>query len=64
MTRLILILLAIFLILTIIRNFLRRFKNNPSIKNTTTPNPKININKDKKQDDDDNIVDAKFEEIK
>lgn len=62
MTRLILILLTIFILLTIVRNIIRRYKVNSSKPYKSDQNPKIN--KDKRQDDDDNIVDAKFEEIK
>ena len=62
MTRIIIILLAVFIILTIIRNFIRRFKFTSGTFNK--PEQKQKIKKDKKDKDDDNIIDAKFEEIK
>ena len=62
MTRVILILLTIFMILTILKNLLRNYRNNSSAPKKNYQDPKIN--NDKKQNNDKNIIDAKFEEIK
>ncbi len=62
MTRIILILLTIFMILTIIKNLIRNYRHNSSASAKNQTGPKINNGK--KQDNDNNIIDAKFEEIK
>ncbi len=62
MTRLIIILLAVFLILTFLRSFIRRYRMFSGPPKEKPANP--GAEKNKKKNDDDNIVDAKFEEIK
>ncbi len=62
MTRVILILLTVFMILTILKNLLRNYRNNSSVSKKNYQDPKINS--DKKQNKDKDIIDAKFEEIK
>ncbi len=65
MTRIIIILILVFIILTLIRNILKRVTVKPPQKDIPNPNPPSKINS--KQDSgnkDDNIIDAKFEEIK
>lgn len=60
MLRLILILILVFILLTIVRSIVRKFRINP-------PPPNIKQNRDTKagtKTDNDDIVDAKFEEIK
>ena len=61
MTKLILILLAIFIVLTIFRKFLR--KNKISSTEQNKPNQKSRLDKEKDKKNDDDAVDAKFEEI-
>lgn len=61
MTKLIIILLIIFILLTILRNIIRNFKlNNTQIKHKQN----MDINRQKNQKNDDDITDAKFEELK
>lgn len=62
MTRLILILLTIFMVLTILKHFIRNYRKNSMSAKKTYQEPKSV--KDKKHNDDENIIDAKFEEIK
>ncbi|HMS35293.1 MAG TPA: hypothetical protein PKC91_14515 [Ignavibacteria bacterium] len=62
MTRVILILLTVFMILTILKNLLRNYRYNSSVSKKNYPDPKIN--NDKKHNNDKDIIDAKFEEIK
>ncbi|MDZ4713597.1 MAG: hypothetical protein SGI89_14910 [bacterium] len=61
MIRVIIILAAVFILLTVVRNLLKKYRSikppqNKSNQNTST-------NKDPKKDQDNDIVDAKFEEI-
>ncbi|MCB0728742.1 MAG: OadG family protein [Ignavibacteriae bacterium] len=62
MGRVLVILIAVFLLLTVFRNIIRNIqqRNNPPADKKANPN----LKQKKKSDDDDNIVDAKFEEIK
>lgn len=62
MTRLILILLIIFIVLTVLKRFIQRVRINKSSQNKPHKNQSIDNDKNKKNDSD--IVDAKFEEIK
>jgi hypothetical protein len=65
MGRVLVILIAVFLLMTILRNILRNIQQRKNLYTDKKSNPNL---KDKKNsnnnNDDDNIVDAKFEEIK
>jgi len=64
MTRLIIILLLIFIILSLIKVFVKKTVINPFKKNINNKsNSDIDL-KSGKTDKDENIIDAKFEEIK
>jgi len=64
MTRLIIILLLIFIILSLIKAFVKKTVINPFKKNINNKsNSDIDL-KSVKTDKDENIIDAKFEEIK
>ena len=64
MTRLIIILLLIFIILSLIKAFVKKTVINPFKKNINNKsNSEIDL-KSGKTDKDENIIDAKFEEIK
>jgi|GEM_PF-2802595 len=64
MTRLIIILLLIFIILSLIKAFVKKTVINPFKKNINNKsNSDIDL-KSGKTDKDENIIDAKFEEIK
>ena len=60
MARLIVILLIIFIVLTFLRSFIKRYR---AYSGTLKKDPKAPVPPGKK-DNDENIVDAKFEEIK
>lgn len=61
MIRVIIIFLAVIIILTTIKNFLKKYRNLMTPKGDTKPETHISKNTMKGND---NIVDAKFEEIK
>ncbi|MEO6696227.1 MAG: hypothetical protein ABIY50_07360 [Ignavibacteria bacterium] len=60
MIRIILILVIVFILLTILRSAVRKFRIKPPPQNIRQSKD----TKDNLKSDDDNIVDAKFEEIK
>ena len=62
MSRLILILLTVIMIITIIKHLIRNYR----IRNSAANKPYQNLKHSKSRDknDDSNIIDAKFEEIK
>lgn len=62
MTRLLIILVLIFILLTIIKNIVKRVLRNPSVKDLKKKSETIDENKTGNKDED--ITDAKFEEIK
>lgn len=61
MIRVIIIIAVIIILLTAIRNFLKKYRSIKPPQNKSNQN--IPGNKDPKKDTDSNIVDAKFEEI-
>lgn len=58
MIRVIIILIAVFILLTALRNIIKRYK----MISNSKPDSKSGVNK--KNKDDNNIIDAKYEEIK
>ncbi len=62
MLKIILILLVIIILLTAVKNFLRRYRNLSSTKINNDKNSRSKKTPGKEKDDD--IVDAKFEELK
>ena len=62
MTRLLIILVLIFILLTIIKNVVKRVLQNPSVKDIKRKSESIDDKKTGTKDED--ITDAKFEEIK
>lgn len=62
MGRVLVILIAVFLLLTVLRNVIRNYQQKRYPQSDKKSNP--NLKKKKDSDDDDNIADAKFEEIK
>lgn len=62
MGRVLVILIAVFLLLTVLRNVMRNYQHKRYPLSEKKGNP--NLKKRKDSDDDDNIADAKFEEIK
>lgn len=62
MTRLLIILVLIFILLTIIKNIVKRVRQNPSVRDLKRKSETIDDNKSGNKDED--ITDAKFEEIK
>ncbi|MBK6771525.1 MAG: hypothetical protein IPI04_10385 [Ignavibacteria bacterium] len=62
MTRLLIILVLIFILLTIIKNIVKRVLKNPPVQDLKRKSETIEDNKTGSKDED--ITDAKFEEIK